>query len=339
LQLSHEFAYFIREGYSQDSFHGDEGEWTKDSRIEARAGYLWRLDRLCIPRNSELRLRLITELHESSSPGHIGVVGTLAKALDISWWKRICQDVKDFCERCVVCRRAKIQPQMAATLYPLPVPPRPWHTVDLDYLTHLLDSNGFNSVLIVVDHLTRMAHLLPCTETVTTEETATLFLHGVYRLHGLSRVLISDRDPKFVSGFSQTPWRRLGTRLNMSSSRHQQRDGLTERLNSIFQRLLRCFSCYDGSDWTTLLPQVEFAYNASRALGIEHTPFEANFGFSPEEPPDMMFSMRPSIPVSQNATDRLRLLQEVHTLVRYVLQLHKDNMQARTEPSTTPHFI
>jgi hypothetical protein len=55
--------------------------------------------------------------------------------------------------------------------------------------------------MIVVDHLTNMAHFLPCTQTVTTEETATLFLQGVYQLHGLPRVLISDRDPKLVSGF------------------------------------------------------------------------------------------------------------------------------------------
>jgi putative transposase len=127
-------------------------------------------------------------------------------------------------------------------------------------------------------------------------------LQGVYLLHGLPRVLISDRDPKFVSGFWQTLWRRLGTRLNMSSSRHPGTDGLTERVNNTFQQVLRCFCCYDNYDWTTLLPQVELAYNASRALGIEHTPFEANFGFSPEEPPDLLFSMRPSIPISQDAT-------------------------------------
>jgi hypothetical protein len=120
-----------------------------------------------------------------------------------------------------------------------------------------------------------------------------LFLQGVYRLHGLPRVLVSDRDPKFVSGFWQTLSRRLGTRMNMSSSRHHETKGLTKRVNSKFQQLLRCFCCYDGSDWTALLPQVKFAYNASRALGIEHTPFE---------PPDLLFSMRPSIPVSQDAT-------------------------------------
>jgi hypothetical protein len=113
--------------------------------------------------------------------------------------------------------------------------PKPWHTVSLDYLTHLLESNDFNSVLIVVDHLTRMAHFMPCAETVTAEETAALFLHGVYRLHGLLRVLVSDRDPKFVSGLWHTLWRRHGTRLNMSSSRHPETDGLTERVNNTFQ--------------------------------------------------------------------------------------------------------
>jgi hypothetical protein len=112
-------------------------------------------------------------------------------------------------------------------------------------------------------------------------------------LHGLPRVLVSDRDPKFVSAFWQTLWRRLGTRLNMSSNPQAETNGLTERVNNIFQQLLRCFCCYDGSHWTPLLPQVEFAYNAFRALGIEHTPFEANFGFSLEEPLDLMFSMRP----------------------------------------------
>jgi hypothetical protein len=53
LRLSLEFADLVREGYTQDSFYGDEGEWTKGSRIEARVGYLWRLDRLCILRNFE----------------------------------------------------------------------------------------------------------------------------------------------------------------------------------------------------------------------------------------------------------------------------------------------
>jgi hypothetical protein len=113
-------------------------------------------------------------------------------------------------------------------------------------------------------------------------------------------VRVSDRDPKFVSGFWQALWRHLGTCLNMSSCRHPGTDGITERVHNTFRKLLRCFCYYDGSNWTDMWPQVKFSYNAIRALGTEHTPFEANFGFSLEEPSGMLLNMRPSIhPVSQ----------------------------------------
>jgi hypothetical protein len=66
LQMSHEFVDLIREGYSHDSLYRDKGVWTKNSRIEAIAGYFWRLDCLCILWNSELQLRVISKMHESS---------------------------------------------------------------------------------------------------------------------------------------------------------------------------------------------------------------------------------------------------------------------------------
>jgi hypothetical protein len=88
-----------------------------------------------------------------------------------------------------------------------------------------------------------------------------------------------------------------------------------------------------GSNWRDMFPQVEFAYNASRALGIEHTPFKANSGFSSKEPLDLYFSMRPSISVSQDASGRLRLLHEAHAQVRSVLLLHKDVSSFKTVDS------
>jgi hypothetical protein len=84
---------------------------------------------------------------------------------------------------------------------------------------------------------------------------------------------------------------------------------------------------------------VNFVYYATRALGIEHAPFEADFGFSPEEPLDLLFIMRPPILVSQDAPGRLRLLHEVRALVRSVSQLHKDDVQVRSEPSASPHLV
>jgi hypothetical protein len=61
--------------------------------------------------------------------------------------------------------------------YPLHVPPKPWHTIGLDYLTHLHVSNGFDIVLIVVDHPARMAHFLPCTESIIVDEIVNLFFY------------------------------------------------------------------------------------------------------------------------------------------------------------------
>jgi hypothetical protein len=88
-----------------------------------------------------------------------------------------------------------------------------------------------------------------------------------------------------------------------------------------------------------MLSQVELGYKSTRALGIDYTPFAANFGFSHEEPHDLLFNMRLSILVSHDASKRLRLLHEVHTLLRTVSYLHKDEMRARSEPSTAPHVV
>jgi hypothetical protein len=72
---------------------------------------------------------------------------------------------------------------VAATVYALHVPLIPWDAVSFDYLTSILVSNGFDIVLIVVDHVTRMAIVSPRTESITTKEITSLLLHGVYGLH------------------------------------------------------------------------------------------------------------------------------------------------------------
>ena len=85
----------------------------------------------------------------------------------------------------------------------------------MDYVTCLPKSGkaSYTAVMIIVDHLTRMAHFIPCHDEITAEESAELFVHHCYRLHGVPRTLVSDRDPRFVSTFWQALWRRLNTKL------------------------------------------------------------------------------------------------------------------------------
>jgi hypothetical protein len=119
----------------------------------------------------------------------------------------------------------------------------------------------------------------------------------------------------------------------MSSNRQHGNNGLTERVSSTLEHFQRYFTCYNKSGWVTWLPKVEFAYNASRALGIKHTPFEASYGFSPKEPPEcrtLLLPMRPSIPISRAVEERLQQLRKKHELLTFMLRVHKDDVQARS---------
>ena len=71
---------------------------------------------------------------------------------------------------------------------------------------------GYDSVLVTVDHLTRMTHFTPCRSGITTKQTVELFVKGVIRLHGVLQVLVSDRDPLFTADFWSSLWQLLGTR-------------------------------------------------------------------------------------------------------------------------------
>jgi hypothetical protein len=80
-----------------------------------------------------------------------------------------------------------------------------------------------------------MAHFLSCTESKTAEKSANLFLHGIYRLHGLPRVLVTDRDPKFINGYWKTLWQRLGKRFLVDTRRRMDKHSAsTSRFSSFF---------------------------------------------------------------------------------------------------------
>ena len=122
------------------------------------------------------------------------------------------------------------------------IPEYPWEIFDIDYVTDLPKSgiDGYTTVFIMVFHLMKMAHVAPCHKEITAKDSANLFIDHCYRLHGVPRVIVSDRDPKFVGKFWQTFIGKLKTKLNMSTARHPRIDGLTKRVNQTMQTLLRC---------------------------------------------------------------------------------------------------
>jgi hypothetical protein len=177
----------------------------------------------------------------------------------------------------------------------------------MDFITDLPLVGGYDTVLVIVDRFSKMAHFVPCSKTISGEETADLFLKNVVRLHGLPEDITSDRGSQFISHF----WRRLlqtfGTSVNLSSAYHPQTDGQTERVNQILEQYLRCTVSYQQEDWVDFLAMAEFSYNNSVHASTKVSPFFANYGFHPR------FSISiPATSVNPSAETRARALHDVH---------------------------
>ena len=213
---------------------------------------------------------------------HFGLDKTLEQVKRFYYWPKLQADVRKFVESCWICQKAKGHTSNAGLYTPLPIPCRPWDSISMDFVLGLPKTKtGHDSVFVVVDRFSKMAHFIPCRSTHDASHIAGLFFREVVRLHGLPRSIISDRDPKFLGHFWRTLWKRLGTNLNFSSAYHPQSDGQTEVTNRSLGNLLRCLSQQHGGSWDTILSQAEYAYNDSVSRSTGLTPFQIVYGDHP----------------------------------------------------------
>ena len=129
-----------------------------------------------------------------------------------------------------------------------------------------------------------MAHFIACKKTAHAPDVAILFINNVFKLHGLPKNIVSDRDPKFTGHFWTSLFKSLGTTLLFSSAYHPESDGQTENLNQLLEAMLRHYIQTRLASWEDYLPLVEFAYNNSFHSAIGMTPFQAAYGHTPLVP-------------------------------------------------------
>jgi hypothetical protein len=107
---------------------------------------------------------------------------------------------------------------------------------------------------VIVDQLTKMAHFILCTKTITRKETATLFLDNIYRIYRLPDDIVLDKRTQFTSTIWRRPFQLFGVKINLSIAYYLQTDGQTERVNQILEQYLCCTINYHKMIGWTFYP-------------------------------------------------------------------------------------
>ena len=247
---------------------------------------LWRI---CVPSRPEFRCYVLYQHHDHPTAGHMGQKKTYQSLARQYYWPGIHDYCRRYVESCVACRTSKSSNlRSGGLLQPLIIPSRRWESVSLDFITSLPTSTqGNDSILVIVDSLSKMAHFVPTKSTITALQTVELLADRLVRYHGIPRVLISDRDPRFVSEVYQQLCRRFAIKRAMSSAYHPQSDGQTERVNRTLEQMLRTYVQTNEAEWETLLPAMELAYNCTTHSSVGLSPFEVMIGENPIRAQDL----------------------------------------------------
>jgi hypothetical protein len=224
----------LKELYKNDPDFGNVWENCSKGSFNhflVQASFLFKNNRLCIPQCS-LRRAIIQEVHGGGLAGHFGRDKTLALVQENFFWPKLAHDVECFVKSCRICQIAKSHNKNTGLYTPLLVPKAPWEDISLDFVLGLpRTQRNKDSIMVVVDRFSKMAHFVPCNKTADTSHIADLYFRKIVKLHGVPKTITFDRDLKFISHFWCTLWRKLGTTLQFSSSYHPQTDGQIEVVN------------------------------------------------------------------------------------------------------------
>ena len=258
--------------------------WLASKEMRMENGLLYQTgighNRLIVPNDRPLRTRILHEMHDGLLSAHFGRDATVNRTKQRFYWSGLDAWVAEYISGCEACQRNKPSNQRPQGMpQPLDIPPAPWLQWTVDFITKLpRTTTGYDTILVVVDKLTKMVVYIPMVEASTSSEVAHLLVHNVVRHHGLPESIVSDRDVRFTSKLWKSMWRQLGTTLQMGTAYHPQSDGQTERANRTLEEALRAFVNSNQTNWDTLLVGIEIAVNTTVNASSKFTPFMLNHG-------------------------------------------------------------
>jgi hypothetical protein len=181
------------------------------------------------------------------------------------WWYGMKRDVAAHVALCDTCHRVKAEHQKpVGLLQPLKVPEWKWEEISMDFIVGFPRTpTGYDSIWVIVDRLTKVAHSIPVKTTHSGARLAELYMSRIVCLHGVPKKIVSNRGTQFTSHFWEKLHESMDTKLNFSSAYHLQTYGQTKRTNQILEDMLRACALKHGGSWDKSLPYAEFSYNNS----------------------------------------------------------------------------
>ena len=232
-----------------------------------------------------IQTELISRHHDDLLAGYFGIEKTREFLSRKYYWPTLRHDVNNYVKRCNICLASKaIRHKLYGDLQSLLIPTHHWKDLLIDFVTGLPIStdwkgDSYNSILVIVDWLTKMVHYEPVKVTINAPGLVEVIINVVMRHHGLPDSIVTNRGSLFTSKFWSLLCYVLGIKRRLSTAFYPQTDGQTERQNSTMEAYLRAFVNFEQNDWARLLPMAEFAYNNAKNASTGFTPFELNCGY------------------------------------------------------------
>ena len=234
-----------------------------------------------------IQTELISWHHDNPLASHFGINKTKNLISGTYYWPSLRKDVEAYVKGCNVCLGLKaVRHKPYSDLQSLPVPTHQWKDLSIDFVTGLPISTNwkgesYDSILVIVDRLTKMVHYEPVKVTINTPGLAEVIFDVVVWYHGLPDSIVTDRGLLFISKLWLSLCYFLSIKRRLSTTFYPQTDDQTERQNSTMETYLRAFVNFKQNNWTRLLPMIEFAYNNAKNASTGHISFELNCGYHP----------------------------------------------------------
>ena len=286
----------------------------------------------------ELRQKTFDIAHSHPTGGHFGNKRTLMKVQRSYFWPSMREDIEQWVRDCNICLTSKRLTLAQPVGLPHEVPHECWEVMFMDETSGFPPSEGYDAIWIFVCKLSKMAHFVPVKKLgLTSAKLATLFFQHVFRLHGMPRIIVSDRDRLIDTEFWQTLMKKAGSVSLMSTPQHPQTDSTGEATVRTCVDICRRFVNSNQNDWYELLPALEFAYNDT-PTETGFSPFEINLTRHPRSTQSLLTdeALREGAPPGP-AADSVATLRKHGNIIREV-RVHLQQTAARVaEPAPVVH--